>query len=96
MCVTGVACDLITGEVYEEYDWAMQQLLAMADAIANSFADFAKAYDSQFGSLADCAIRLPDCNEEQQTEAVGIPCESPAHVPFCACHMRRHSAATGT
>lgn len=92
MRVTGVVCDFVTGEVYEEYERAMQQLLAME----NSFAALAKELEEQFGLLADYAIQLPACNEEQQTEAIGIPHESPAHVPFCACQMRWHTATTGT
>lgn len=96
MRVTGVVCDLVTGEVYEEYERAMQQLLAMADAMENSFAALAKELEEQFGLLADYAIQLPACGSEQQTEAVGISRETPAHIPFCACQMRWHTATTGT
>lgn len=96
MRVTGVVCDFVTGEVYEEYERAMQQLLAMADAMENSFAALAKELEEQFGLLADYAIQLPACGSEQQTEAVGISRETPAHIPFCACQMRWHTATTGT
>ena len=96
MCVTGVVCDLVTGEVYEEYERAMQQLLAMADAMENSFAALVRTLEEQFDLLADYAIQLPACGSEQQTEAVGISRETPAHIPFCACQMRWHTATTGT
>lgn len=96
MRVPCVVCDLIPIEVLEEYEQAMQQLLALADAIENSFADLVRTLEEQFDLLADYAIQLPACNEEQQTEAVGISRETPAHIPFCACQMRWHTATTGT
>ena len=65
MRVTGVVCDLVTGEVYEEYERAMQQLLAMADAMENSFAALVRTLEEQFDLLADCAIQLPACGSEQ-------------------------------